>query len=337
MSTELKKAEVTASERFSNMVVKEFTGKSGAVQLTAFQKRLAGNYFIGVDLALKTAEANRLKKSEKYRDPVPVTWENVNMNTLAVNVVSSARMSLDPVLPNHIHMVPYKNSTTKKYDIGFIPGYRGKEIIARKYGFNPPDDVIVEVVCENDLFKPYKKDKNNQIESYEFTVTNPFDRGDIVGGFYYHVYNETPSANKLMFYNINDILKRKPEYASAEFWGGEKDEWKDGNKTGKKTKVEGWYSEMVWKTLVRAAYGAITIDSQKIDDDFIRLTEQEAEHNLALSEFQGDDADTKANKETIDIQEAHEVKEEKPEPKQEPKEDVKPKAESKIEQPQMQF
>jgi len=32
----------------------------------------------------------------------------------------------------------------------------------------------------------------NKVESYEFEVTNPFDRGEIVGGFYYHSYNENP-------------------------------------------------------------------------------------------------------------------------------------------------
>ena len=39
-STALKKVEPTFSERFSNMVIQEFTGNVGNVTLTAFQKRL---------------------------------------------------------------------------------------------------------------------------------------------------------------------------------------------------------------------------------------------------------------------------------------------------------
>jgi recombination protein RecT len=277
-NNQVAKVQPTASERFSQMVVREFAGQGGTVNLTAFQKRLVQNYFIHTDIALKTAEERRLKKAEKYRDDVPVTWKHVNMPQLAINVVSCARIGFDPALANHINMVPYKNNQTGKYDIGFLQGYRGKELLAMKYGFRPPDDVIVEVVYKNDIFKPVKKDKNNQIEEYIFEIPDWANRGEIIGGFYYHLYRETPEKNKLVFMTKVEIDKRKPEYASSEFWGGERDVWKDGKKAGKET-IEGWYPEMVYKTIYRAAYGAITIDSQKIDDDFIKLSEQEREFN----------------------------------------------------------
>jgi recombination protein RecT len=304
MATQLKKAEGTPSERFTAMVSKEFAGMAGTTaQITAFQKRLIQNYFIAVDIALKTAEVNRLKKAEKYRDKVPVAWENVNMTQLAVNVVSSARMALDPVLPNHINMVPYKNNSTGKYDIGFIIGYRGKEVFAKKFGYQPPDDIIVELVFENDIFEPIKKDKDNPTETYIFQVKRPFERGVMLGGFYYHVFDKTPSKNKIVPFSKAEIDKRKPKYASTEFWGGEKDIWKDGHKTGDTEMVEGWYFEMAKKTLLRAGWGDVTIDSQKIDDDFIRLSQQEAEHQLALQEANDPDikANKEANKEAIDV------------------------------------
>lgn len=303
---EVKKQQLTASERFTNKVLAEFGSSVGAVALTEFQKRLAQNYFISLDASLKIAEANRLKKSERYRDSVPVTWDNVNMESLARNVVAYARIGLDPAQKNHINMIPYKNNTTKKYDIGFIEGYRGIELKAKKYGLDAPDAVIVELVYSNDKFKVVKKNKDNPVENYEFEVVNAFDRGSIIGGFYYHVYKNNPEKNKLVVLTMKDIEKRKPAYASVEFWGGEKDKWEKNEETGKSKKVgtehvEGWPEKMCYKTIYRAAYNDITIDSQKIDDDYLRVKQLEQE--FAEAEVEAEIAEN-ANKEMIDITDA---------------------------------
>lgn len=275
------KKQVTLSERFSNKVIREFTGNVGNVVLSDHHKRLIQNYFISTDQSLKMAEEKRLKRSENYRDPVPVTWENVNMESLAISVVACAKIGLDPSLPNHINIIPYKNNRTGKYDIGFIDGYRGKELKAKKYGYDVPDNIIVKLVYKNEKFIPIYKDKDNSIESYiHKPAEDPFNPGEIVGGYYYHSYTEFPEKNKLMFYSIIDILKRKPEYASTEFWGGEKAKYEKDEKTGKNKKVgtesvDGWFPEMCWKTIYRLAYGAITLDSAKIDENLMRLIENE--------------------------------------------------------------
>lgn len=293
-TTAVAQKELTASERFMNKVVAQFTSGVGEVALTKFQQRLAQNYFIALDNVLKTAES---KRNDKYNN-LPMAWQNVNMEKLAVNVVSYARIGFDPALPNHISLVPFKNNTTGKYDIGFIEGYRGLELKAIKYGAEVPDSTTVEVVYSNDRFKSIKKDRNNVIESYEFEILNDFERGEIIGGFYYHQFNKTPDKNKLVVMNMKDILKRKPEKASAEFWGGEKDVYKNGNKTGEKEQVEGWYEKMVEKTLYRAAYNSITIDSQKIDDDYMNL--KKAEMDFAESEVH-EEIKQNANGPIIDI------------------------------------
>ena len=324
------KIEPTQSERFAQMVVKEFTGALGVPELTSYQKRLIQNYFISTDLALKSAEEKRAKKSDKYRDEVEVTWPNVNMQTLALNVVACSRIGYDPALPNHINMIPYKNNKTGKYDIGFIEGYRGRELKAIKYGFNPPDDIVVEVVHANDVFKPIKKDKNNEIEAYIFEIKNSFDRGDIIGGFYYHVYIEEPRKNTLVIFNLHEIEKRKPKYASAEFWGGEKATWKNGQKSGTE-KIEGWYREMVWKTIYRAAYGSITIDGQKIDDALIRMMDNERvldhETSLTVHDDKEEKVAIEGNKTELTITDVVEVKEvpaEEPTPAAEPSSEPAP-------------
>ncbi|MGF7050385.1 recombination protein RecT [Paenibacillus sp. DS2015] len=294
---EIAKKEPTQSERFMTKVISEFGSNVGEVALTNFQKRLAQNYFIALDSVLKTTEEKRLKKAEKYRDALPVTWANVNMDKLARDVVAMARVGFDPSQPNHINLIPFKNNNTNKYDIAFIEGYRGIELKSTKYGMDVPDHVAVELVYSSDKFNPIKKDMNNKYEGYEFDIVNAFDRGEIVGGFYYHLFSKAPEKNKLVIMTIKDIEKRKPDHASPEFWGGEKDKWVDGKKAGKE-QVEGWREKMCWKTVYRAAFSDITIDSQKIDDDYLRLKQMESD----LSEAEvAQEIKANANGDIIDI------------------------------------
>ena len=254
---EVVKTEGTMSERFMTKVIAEFGSGVGEVALTTFQKRLVQNYFMVIDDVLKKAEAKREAKpdGDKWKDPVPVVWRNVNMESLARSVVACARIGLDPMEKNHINMIPYKNNSTGKYDINTMLGYRGLELKAFKYALDFPD-VTVELVYTKDHFKSIKKSATNNVESFEFHINDDFDRGELRGGFYYHSYKATPQKNKLVVFTKADIDKRKPKYAAQEFWGT-------------------WYEEMAKKTISRAAYGAITIDSQKIDDDYVRLLQGE--------------------------------------------------------------
>jgi len=298
----LEVAQASVSERFMNMVIKEFGSGVGEIALTKAQKRLAQNYFMAIDTVLKVAEEKRLKKSEKYRDQLAITWNNVNKELLARNVVAAARIGWDPLEKNHVHMIPYKNNTTNLYDIGFIPGYRGLELKAEKYSLGEPPIVICELVYSNDNFQIFKKGQGNEVESYIFNVENPFNRGEIVGGFYYHSYKD-PARNRLVVMSLADILKRKPKYASTEFWGGEKDVWEKNEKTGRSEKsgtekVDGWFDEMCLKTIKRAAYGNITIDSQKVDDNYQSLLQNEVSVRDAENR---QEYEQEANKEAIDI------------------------------------
>lgn len=290
-------AELTVSERFMNKVLAEFRGGVGEVVLTNFQKRLAQNYFMVADMTLRTAEDKRKKKAEKYRDKVPVVWANVDMEKLAQSVVSAARIGWDPTQDNHVNLIPFKDNATQKYSMTFMPGYRGIELKAKKYGLDIPDGVVVELVYSNDKFKSFKKDRNNSVETYEFEIVNDFDRGSIIGGFYYHIYLENPEKNKLVVMTLKDIEKRKPKHASPEFWGGEKDIWENGQKTGKET-IEGWFDKMCYKTIYRAAYKDITIDSQKIDDDYMKL--KQIENEFAETDVDQTIAEN-ANQNVVDI------------------------------------
>jgi len=299
-NTAVAKMQMSQSERFTNAVVKEFSSNNGAVTITPFQKKLCQNYFIKIDQTLKDAEKKRLAKSEQYRDPLPLTWENVNMSKLAIDVIAYSSVELDPTQPNHINIIPYKNTANNKYDMGFVIGYRGMELKAKKYGLEIPTDVVVELVYSNDKFKQFKKDRNNHVESYSFEITDDFNRGDVVGGFWYHEFADHPEKNKIKVFSLKDIEKRKPAYASAEFWGGEKDKWENGKKVGKE-KTEGWFEEMALKTISRNAFNAITIDSKKIDDNYLSIIQKETEMKDAIVQ---NEVIAEANKESLDFEDA---------------------------------
>ena len=275
--------QLTMSERFTNLVLHEFgSNVAGALQVSEYQKRLIQGYFIAIDRALKMAEEARIRKNEankdhKYDNNLPVTWNNVNLNDLALDVVHYAKMGLDMMMDNHLFPIPYKNNKTNKYDVTLMPGYNGIQYIAEKYAVEQPKAVTIELVYSTDTFKPIKKSKDNQVESYIFEINNPFDRGEIVGGFGYIEY-EDPVKNKLIIMTKKDIEKRKPAYAAAEFWGGTTKVWENGKQVEKET--DGWFEEMCLKTIKREVYSAkhIPRDPKKIDDNYQYMKMREARY-----------------------------------------------------------
>lgn len=277
------------SERFMQKVIHEFSGSVGEFQITEYQRQLIQGYFIGVDRALKTAEAERVRKNEKnidhdkYDNPIPVTWANVNMADLALDVVHYARLGLDTMQANFITPIPYLNKKAGRYDINLMLGYNGIKYIAEKFALCPPKSVTIELVYSTDNFKPHKKGRGNDVESYDFEITNPFDRGHIIGGFGYIEYDD-PKKNELVLMSMKDIEKRKPEYASANFWGGKANEWKNGKKV--EVNKDGWLDEMCRKTLIREVYSPkhILLDPRKVDDSYQYMKQREAR----LAEAQDD-------------------------------------------------
>lgn len=296
---------LTYSERFTQAVQKEFASKAGKLELTPFQEKLIQNYFIKLDQVLKDSEKKRLMKNESNRDPVPIIWETVNMEKLSLDVVAFSSLGLDPCQKNHLSFIPFKNNSTGKYDINLMIGYVGMELKAKKYGYDIPDLVITELVYSTDKFKQFKKDQNNKIENYTFEVTNDFDRGEIIGGFYYKSYFDDPEKNSIRVLSRKDIEKRKPKYASTEFWGGEKKKYN----SNEIEVVEGWEDEMFLKTVKRAAYDSIAIDSAKIDENLLRVIE--AQDDYVKADVQNQIAE-KANVEAIgfsSVEEAEVVQE----------------------------
>jgi len=278
-----KKEQLTVSEKFTNIVLREFgTSVAGVLQVTDYQRTLIQGYFIIIDRALKSAEEERVRKNANNRDPkynndLPISWNSVNMNSLAIDLMHYAKMGLDMMQENMLFPIPYKNNKRNCYDVNLMEGYNGIRYIAEKYAVEVPTAVTIEVVYSTDIFKPIKKGKDIHIENYEFEITNPFDRGEIVGGFAYLEFTD-PTKNELIIMSMKDILKRKPQYASANFWGGKTKAWENGKQV--ETECEGWLDEMVRKTIIREAYSAkhLPRDPKKIDDNYQYMKMREARY-----------------------------------------------------------
>jgi recombination protein RecT len=265
------------SDQFTQKVLAEFGGNvTRSLEITDYQRYLIQGYFIKIDLALKTTEEARLAKKNND-NPLPAIWENVNLANLALDVIHYARMGLDMMTANHLYPIPFRNKKTNKYDITLMPGYNGIRYIAKKYAVEEFIADTIELVYSNDTFIPIKKDSSSRIDSYKFEITQPFNRGEIIGGFGYIEYAD-PTKNKLILMPIEAILKRKPQYASAEFWGGEKDKWEGGKKVGKE-KIDGWFDEMCRKTVIREVFSPkhIPRDPEKIDENYRHMERQETQ------------------------------------------------------------
>lgn len=290
MKTVKPEVQLNMSERFTNKVLAEFASNAaGPLQITDYQRMLIGNYRIGVERSLKTAEEERVRKNEnnsdhKYDNTLPVTWANVNIQDLVLDVIHYARLGLDMMQPNHISPIPYRNKKTNKYDVTLIPGYNGIRYVAENYALIKPKSVTVDLVYSNDKFKPIKKSLSHPVESYEFDIDSPFDRGTLVGGFGYIEYEDS-SRNELVIMTMKDIEKRKPQYASANFWGGEAKEFRNGKR--ETVEKEGWLEEMCRKTIIREVYSAkhIPRDPRKVDESYQYMKQQEARLQAAQDDI----------------------------------------------------
>lgn len=265
------KAEPTYSQRFTNMVVREFSRELGTLQMTPYQERLAQHLFIGVDIALKKLEADRLKKDVKK---LPIVWTNVNMEKLAIDAVHRVELGLDALIPNHIHTIPYLNGKTGKYDLDLQIGYVGKDYYKRKMALVPPKDIIYHLVHENDSFEPKMKTLEKP-ESYTLTIADPFDRGEVVGGFGYIEYDD-PTLNQLIIVSKASFDKSQKKAQSDAFWGP-------------------YTEEMQMVALVRRVTAKLNIDPEKVNASYLKVEIAEV---VLIGER---DIDENANQDVIDV------------------------------------
>jgi len=269
---EVAKVEPTYSQRFTNMVVREFSRELGNLEMTPYQERLAQHLFIGVDISLKKLEADRLKKDTKK---LPIVWTNVNMEKLAIDAVHRVELGLDALIPNHIHTIPYLNGKTGKYDLDLQIGYVGKDYYKREMALVPPKDIIYRLVYANDVFDPIMQGADNAIDTYKLQIPNPFDRGEVIGGFGYILYDD-PTLNRLIIVSKASFDKSQKKAQSDAFWGP-------------------YTEEMQMVALVRRVTAKLNIDPRKVNASYLKVEVAEAADSAER------EIEEKANQEIIDI------------------------------------
>ncbi|MBU4317118.1 MAG: recombinase RecT [Proteobacteria bacterium] len=271
----------TPSTRFTSMVMREYQGAvSSGVAMDAYRQKLAQHLFVKIDMALKDAEIKRLSSD---KGGTPYSWANVNLSKLALDAVHRVELGLDGLIPNHISPIAYKNARTGKYDIDLRIGYAGKDYYYRPLALYPIQDIIYELVYANDVFTVFKKGYGKNVESYNFEISDPFNRGEVVGGFGYVVY-EDPTKNKLTILSTADFTKAKNAAQSKDFWNKHPE-------------------AMQYKTIVHRSVSHIVLDPRKISESFAQVESEELKDldRIASYEAQGEIDENANNGEVIDI------------------------------------
>ena len=75
----------SASQRFTDVIMREFTKSTGIVNVTDHQRNLIQGYFIGCDNALRAAEEKRLKKAAKDAGNPFIVLKNKNFKKIPHN------------------------------------------------------------------------------------------------------------------------------------------------------------------------------------------------------------------------------------------------------------
>ncbi len=217
------KATPSAGERFVSLVERQFVAEMGqGIQFSALERRLVQHMYLSVDQALKAAEEKRTKgwTDEKLatasEDPRAFTWHHVDRQKLALDTVHRVSLGLDALVPNHMWPIAYFNNAKGLYDIDLRVGYIGRDYVTRRFALDTPVDITYELVFTTDTFKALPRSSSREVEGYEFEITSPFDRGEIIGGFGYIVYDD-PRKNRLVLVTKRDFERAKAA-SKSDFW-----------------------------------------------------------------------------------------------------------------------
>lgn len=310
----LAKPKPTLSERFLADVEKQFVAQMGrGVQFNALEQRLVQHMYISVDQALKAAEEKRTKgwTAEKlataHEDPRAFTWHNVDRQKLAIDTVHRVSLGLDTLVPNHIWPIAYFNNAKGLYDIDLRIGYIGRDYVIRRFALEEPLDITYELVYSTDTFKALPKSASRDTEGYEFEITSPFDRGEIVGGFGYIAYPDS-RKNRLVLVTQRDF-NRSRSASKSDFWA--------------KNDVE-----MHLKTVYHRVAGKVTLDPAKVNAEVLASVLADDSDPVEVAHREVDAAAARtANRQLMDIAPEQVI----PEPKRAKAEVVEPAPEPELE------
>lgn len=283
----MEETQLTASKKFSNMLVPAFEGHFG-IAPTENEVALMTSYYFGIEKTIINSDGY-------YK------MADLDAVQLKRDLIHFSRLGYDCNVPDMLSFMPRKDGKTGKVKMLPIEGKAGLIYKADKFcnEEDKPIDYKVELVYEKDEFTMIKSDAENEGDSYKFKITSPFNRGNLVGGFGYLVYKDK-SKNKLLVMSIEEILRYKPDKASEKFWGK-------------------WKEKMCIKTITKQLFKLVKLNPEKLsmyaeslnvidntDMEFAKLeAQEEVEANANVGEVIDIDLDIE---EVVDV-EVEELKE----------------------------
>jgi recombination protein RecT len=185
-------------------------------------------------------------------------WSQVAVDyKLAQDLMVCAQIGFDMRSEKMLYAVPRMDNKVGKYRFTLQKGYMGRVYEAMKYAEGNLEDITAMLVYSTDKFVPHIHDSQHPGDTYEFEIMNPFDRGSLMGGFAYLIY-DNPARNRLVLVSKADIEKRRAVSKSSKFWGG-------------------WYDEMALKTVYIAGAKAVKLDPDKLDEAYERSQVMESD------------------------------------------------------------
>jgi recombination protein RecT len=226
-----------------------------------FQERVKAYGCKNEDLALNyyTRLDNELKKSTATK-----LWKDIAFDDFLAKSIAYANIGIDPLAPKMLSFTLFKNKSTLLFDIVFVEDVRCMELLARRFGVNCPENITVELIYSTDVFSMIKKDLSHPSEGYVLEVSNPFNRGEIIGGVSLMEY-ENPAYNKVRIMSMADITKR---VKTTDYSGKETSFWKNFKpEMCEKTIGKNAWSKVVLNTTELSEYYAIK-PSEDVKEDF---------------------------------------------------------------------
>ena len=106
------------------------------------------------------------------------------------------------------------------------------------------------------MIQVIKRNGEGRKESFEFNVPEPFNRGEVVGGFGFIMY-EDDRKNKIITVDRKYLKKIQSTAQSNQFWGK-------------------WSEEMQKKTVAHRTSEAVPVDPRKVHDSFYKVQEEDS-------------------------------------------------------------
>ncbi len=209
-------------------------------QLTRESEKIMTSMGLDFKPEVKMALFNLGLSCERAIKEKKISWEQINIDGLASNLLHYAQLGLSPANNElYIYISTNKNG---KYDLSFEESYFGKSKKVKKFSIDGLKEIIAFLVREGDIYEP----KIDLVEGDLLTYNpEPFNDKPIRGAVCYLKF-EDPNKNRITEMSLAELEKVKE--ASEKKIGKLSPAWRN------------WESEMQKKAVLKRAIKNVQIE-----------------------------------------------------------------------------